>query len=120
LKKGGYIVASEASWFTEERPDEINEFWNDSYKEIDTIPNKVNQMQKAGYIPVATFIIPESCWIEQFFEPQVPVQESFLKDYAGNKSIEGFIAYMRREAQLYSKYKEYYGYVFYVGKKINS
>jgi ubiquinone/menaquinone biosynthesis C-methylase UbiE len=120
LKKGGYVVASEASWFTEERPDEINEFWNDSYKEIDTIPNKVNQMQKAGYIPVATFIIPESCWIEQFFEPQVPVQESFLKNYAGNKSIEGFIAYMRREAQLYSKYKEYYGYVFYVGKKINS
>jgi hypothetical protein len=30
----------------------------------------------------------------------------------------GYIAFMRREAELYSKYKQYYGYVFYIGKKI--
>jgi len=28
------------------------------------------------------------------------------------------IAFMRREADLYSKYKQYYGYVFYIGKKM--
>ncbi len=118
LKTGGYIAVSEASWFTEERPNEIFDFWNDAYPEIDTIPNKVAQMQKTGYIPVATFIIPENCWTKYFFDPQVAVQKAFLKKHEGNKTAEDFIGYMRYEEQMYNKYKDYYGYVFYIGKKI--
>jgi len=118
LKTGGYIVVSEASWFTEKRPAEIDEFWQDAYPEIDTIPNKVAQLQKAGYIPVASFILPENCWTEYFYVPQVTAHEAFLKKYAGNKAAEDFIACERHETQLYYKYKEYYGYAFYIGKKI--
>ena len=118
LKTGGYVAVSEGSWFTDERPTEIDEFWMDAYPEIDTIPNKVEQMQKAGYIPVATFILPEECWTEHFYAPQVSAQENFLKKYAGNRTAEEFIANQRHETQLYYKYKEYYGYVFYIGKKI--
>jgi ubiquinone/menaquinone biosynthesis C-methylase UbiE len=118
LKTGGYIAVSEASWFTEERPAEIDDFWMDAYPEIDTIPNKVDQMQKAGYIPVATFILPENCWTEHFYTPQVAAQETFLKKHAGNITAEEFIANERHESQLYYRYKEYYGYVFYIGKKI--
>lgn len=66
LKPGGYISVSEASWFTEERPSEIDEFWKDAYPEIDTISNKIAQMQKAGYVPIAVFALPENCWIETF------------------------------------------------------
>lgn len=118
LKKGGYIAVSEASWFTEERPAEIDKFWMDAYPEIDTIPNKVAQMQKAGFIPVATFILPENCWTDNFYTPQAIVQDTFLKKYPGNKTAEEFIENMRLETQMYNKYKEYYGYVFYIGKKI--
>lgn len=118
LKTGGYIAVSEGSWFTDTRPGEINDFWMDAYPEIDTIPNKVAQMQKAGYIPVASFIVPEYCWTEDFYAPQVAAQEKFLKKYAGNKTAEEFIANQRHETQLYHKYKEFYGYVFYIGKKI--
>jgi len=118
LKKGGYIAVSEASWFTEERPAEIEEFWQDAYPEIDTISNKISQMQKTGYIPVATFILPENCWIEHFYVPQVSAHKVFLRKYKGNKTAEDFIANQRYEAQLYYKYKEFYGYAFYIGKKI--
>jgi len=118
LKKGGYIAVTEASWFTEERPAEINRFWMDAYPEINTIPIKVAQMQKAGYIPVATFILPENCWTEHFYDLQVAAQEIFLKKHAGNKTAEELVENERHEAQLYSRYKEYYGYVFYIGKKI--
>ena len=117
LKTGGYIAVSEVSWFTEERPAEIDEFWMDAYPEIDTIPNKVAQMQKAGYIPCAAFILPENCWTEYFYDPQVIAQKVFLEKNAGNKSAADFIANQRHETQLYYKFKEYYGYVFYIGKK---
>jgi len=118
LKKGGYIAVSEASWFTEKRPAEIDEFWQSVYPGIDTIPSKVSQMQKAGYIPVATFILPENCWTEHFYAPQVSAQEAFLKKHAGDVTAEEYIAFERHETQLYYRYKEYYGYVFYIGKKI--
>lgn len=118
LKKGGYIAVTEASWFTDERPAEINDFWIEAYPEIDTIPNKVGQMQKAGYIPVATFILPENCWTEHFYALQAEAQEKFLKKYAGNITAEKLIFYQRHEAELYCKYKDFYGYVFYIGKKI--
>ncbi len=118
LKKGGYIAVSEASWFTGKRPAEIDEFWMDAYPEMDTIPNKIAQMQKAGYIPVATFILPESCWTEHFYTLQITAQEAFLKKYPGNKAVEEFVAYQRHETELYYKYKEFYGYVFYIGKKV--
>ena len=117
LKTDGYIAVTEASWFTEERPAEIYDFWKNAYPEIDAIPNKVAQMQKAGYVPVATFILPENCWTEHFYAPQVLAQETFLKKHAGDKTVEEFIAGERYETALYHKYKAYYGYVFYIGKK---
>lgn len=117
LKQGGYIAVTEASWFTDERPTEIHDFWMDAYPEIDTIPNKVAQIQKAGYIPIATFILPEICWTEHFYAPQVKAQEEFLKKHARNKTAEELIANQHHEMQLYKKYKDFYGYVFYIGKK---
>jgi len=118
LKTGGFIAVTEVSWFTEERPSEINDFWLDAYPEIDTIPRKVAQMQQAGYLPMATFVLPENCWTEHFYAPQAIAQENFLKKYAGNSTVESLIASQRHEAQLFDKYKAYYGYVFYIGKKL--
>lgn len=118
LKKGGYIAVSEACWFTEERPEEIQEYWDHAYPEIDTIPNKVAQLQKAGYIPMAVFILPENCWTDNYYVPQTKIGEDFLNKHKANSTAEGFIDEVRKEIRLYSQYKEYYGYAFFVGKKI--
>jgi len=118
LKKDGYIAVTYESWFTDERPAEIEKWWLDAVPEISTIGHNISIMQKTGYIPVAAFTLPETCWIDNYFIPQKARQEEFLKKHAGNKIVEDLIALMRREADLYSKYKQYYGYVFYIGKKI--
>ena len=118
LKTGGYIAVSECSWFTAERPAEIHDFWMAHYPEIDTIPNKVARMQDAGYVPVATFVLPENCWTEHFFFPCVRIQDAFMQKHAGSRTAEEFIAGQRREMESYRKYKEFYGYAFYIGKKI--
>lgn len=118
LKPGGYIAVTEISWFTDERPDEITAFWNDAYAETDTIPNKMAVMQKAGYIPVASFILPEYCWTENFYKPQIQAQELFLSRHKGNHTAEELVANQRHEAELYNRFKDWYGYVFYIGKKI--
>ncbi|MDL2235576.1 hypothetical protein LJC07_05405, partial [Christensenellaceae bacterium OttesenSCG-928-L17] len=118
LKRGGYIAVTEISWFTDERPQEIEDFWIDAYPEIDTIPVKVAQLQGAGYVPVASFILPERCWIESFYKPQERAQEEYLAEHQGNKTAEELIRNQRAEMELYMKYKDYYGYVFYIGRKL--
>jgi len=118
LKRGGFIAVTDASWFTEKRPDEIDRFWKDAYPEIGIISGKVKQIEKAGYLPIATFVLPENCWTEHFYAPQVSAQRQFLKKHAGNKTAEELVKNERHEAELYNNYKEFYGYVFYIGKKI--
>lgn len=118
LKKGGYVAVTYESWFTDERPAEIEKWWVDAVPEIGTIGHNISIMQKTGYIPVAAFMLPENCWIDNYFILQKTRQEEFLKKHTGNKTAEDMIAFMRREADLYSKYKQYYGYVFYIGKKM--
>lgn len=117
LKMGGYIAITENTWFSEERPDEIQEFWQNAYPEIDTIPNKVAQMQKAGYLPIATYMLPETIWTDYYTKQALNI-DSFLNKYKGNKAVEEFISSQRYEAELYYKYKAYYGYMFYIGKRI--
>jgi SAM-dependent methyltransferase len=118
LKTGGYIAVTDATWFTDERPDEIETFWNDSYPEIGTTAEKIAQLQTAGYKPVAAFALPENCWTDNYFVPAVDARRQFLERRAGDKAAEAFIRFQEHEAELYEKYKQYYGYVFYIGKKL--
>ena len=117
LKKEGYVAVTYESWFTDERPAEIEKWWTDAVPGISTIAHNISIMQKTGFIPAAAFVLPETCWTENYFAPQKARHEEFLKKHPGNKTAENMIAFMRREAELYTKYKSYYGYVFYVGRK---
>ncbi|HBG52770.1 MAG TPA: SAM-dependent methyltransferase, partial [Rikenellaceae bacterium] len=38
--------------------------------------------------------------------------------HKGNKTAEEFVAMERNEARLYHENKAYYGYMFYIGKKM--
>lgn len=118
LKKGGYLAITEATWFTDERPDEIHEFWTRDYPEIDTIPVKLAQLQGAGYKIIACFVLPDECWTKHFFEHQERIQIEFLQKYPDNPSALDLVANMKHEKDLYSKYSKYYGYTFFIGKKI--
>ena len=118
LKTDGYVAVTYESWFTDERPDEIERFWVDAVPEMDTIAHNISILQKAGYRFVAAFTLPEECWTENYFIPREAAQKAFVKKYAGDKTVEDFLANMRYEAELYAKYKQYYGYVFYIGKKV--
>lgn len=118
LKPGGYIAVTESAWFTEKRPAGIENYCKPHFPEMNTISNKIAQIQTAGYMPVATFILPETCWTDHYFTPMIRAQEVFLDKYAGNKTAEEFVELQRYDAEMYRKYKEFYGYVFFIAKKM--
>ena len=116
LKPGGYVVVSENTWFTDTRPAEIEAFWKAAYPEIDTIPNKIAAMQRAGYDFVAAFILPEKCW-DDFYAPQIEALQAFAEKHSANPAAANLVESERYEQSLWRKYKACYGYVFYIGRR---
>lgn len=117
LKPHGWLVVSDAVWFTDERPDEISQFWHDAYPEIDTVANKVELLRAAGYEDIQTMRLPDECWTERFYEPQREAQRLFMERYPDNATAAELVANQRHEAALFARYHEYYGYTFFIARK---
>ena len=118
VKRKGCIAVTSPSWLTGERPAEIEKFWVDAVKGLGTVEENISIMQKTGYEFIASFVLPEKCWMDNYFIPRAASEKALLKKYAGNKTVESYVRDEKYEVELYSKYKQYYGYVFYIGKKI--
>jgi ubiquinone/menaquinone biosynthesis C-methylase UbiE len=118
LKKNGYIAVTSPSWFTDKHPAEIEKFWVNAGSRLDTIEYNISIMQKSGYGFVAAFTLPEKCWTDNYFIPREVAEKALFEKHTGNKMAEAFIKNNKYEVELYSKYKQYYGYVFYIGRKI--
>jgi len=118
LKKNGYIAVTCPSWFTDERPAEIEKFWVDAVNGLGTVGHNVSIMSKAGYSFVASFALPEKCWTDNYFIPREAAEKALLEKYTGNETVAAYVENEKYEVELYSKYKQYYGYAFYIGKKI--
>lgn len=117
IKRGGYLAVTEMTWLSPQRPDAIDTYWKTAYADIDTKENKIEQLQEAGYEIVDSFILPESCWNDEYYAPLQDLFEPFLAKYPENADAIEFINGIKEEIKLYNEFKEYYGYVFYIAKK---
>ena len=118
LKPGGYLAVSEISWLTDERPAEIEAYWNTAYPQIDTVANKIRVLERSGYSPVAYFALPESCWEEAYYQPSERRFEGFLARHGHSATAKGLVENERAEIRIYRKFKAYYSYGFYVAQKL--
>ena len=117
LKKNGYIAVTCPSWIAYEHPDEVQKFWTEAGSGLDTIDHNISVIQKSGYEFVAAFTLPENCWMN-YFIPREAINKSLFEKHPRNKTLEEYIKGDNYEMELYLKYKQYYGYVFYIGRKI--
>lgn len=117
LKKGGYVAVTCPSWLTKEQPVIVEQFWKDAGSRLDSVSCNIETMQRCGYQFVASFVLSEQCWTENYFIPREKEMNKLLEKYAGNEIMMEYAAQNRYETELYSKYSQHYGYVFYIGRK---
>ena len=106
------------SWLTSQCPSAVEKFWVEIGSGLDTIEYNISVMSKAGYRFIAAFTLPENCWTENYFVPRAAAEKSLAEKYNGNQTVKAYIAQDKYEVELYTKFKQYYGYVFYIGKKM--
>jgi ubiquinone/menaquinone biosynthesis C-methylase UbiE len=117
LKAGGLLVASEITWITDSRPQELQDHWDSEYPEIDVASAKIRVLEKHGYSPVGYFVLPEHCWLDQYYRPMQASFEDFLNRNQNSEEARAIVAAEQREIYLYETYKAYISYGVYVAKK---
>lgn len=119
IKPGGYLVLSEITWITNSRPKEIEEHWNKEYPQIDTASSKIKVLEENGFSPVGYFYLPESSWINNYYQPIEDRIDAFLTKHNNSETARGMIEAEQDEISKYRTYKDFLSYGFYIARKTN-
>lgn len=119
LKPGGLLIVSEITWLTNSRPSKLQDHWNNEYPEIDTASVKIKVLEDRGYIPIGYFVLPEHCWLDNYYEPMRKSFDDFLSRNGNSEEARAIVEAERHEIELYEKYKAYFSYGVYIARKPN-
>lgn len=117
LKKGGYLAVSEIIWTTENRPEEIEEFWTSEYPEIDTAAGKIKILENNNYSLIDYFVLSEESWMKNYYEPLEKQMDEFLERHNHSEVAQEIVEEHEAEIDLYESYHEYFSYGFFVVRK---
>lgn len=117
LKTGGLLIASEISWITNTRPSELQIHWDSEYPEIDTASSKIKVLEENGYSPIGFFVLPDHCWLDNYYEPMRSNFQDFLSRNGNSEEACAIVEAEHREIELYEKYKDHYSYGVYIARK---
>lgn len=117
LKPGGILVVSEITWITGTRPPEVQRHWCEEYPEIAPASSKIEVLEKSGYAPMGYFVLPENCWLENYYHPLRDQLPEFIARHQGDATTAMIAEAEEAEAALYETYKAYYSYGVYVARK---
>ncbi|MDZ7759461.1 MAG: class I SAM-dependent methyltransferase [Desulfovermiculus sp.] len=119
LKPGGLLIASEITWLTKSRPSELQNHWDNEYPEVDTASAKIKALEENGYTPIGYFVLPEHCWLDNYYEPMRKSFNTFLNRHGDSEEALRIVETERHEIELYEKYKAYFSYGVYIARKSN-
>ena len=117
LKPGGYLAISEITWITPSRPQELEDFWNEAYPEIDLASEKISILEDNGYTLSGYFYLPQECWTDQYYRPLQQEFTAFLDRHNHSEAAKNVVQEYVDEISLYEMYKDFFSYGFYIARK---
>lgn len=114
LTDKGYLVVSELSWLKSNPPEDVKKFFAEGYPGIKTISENLETIRKADYRIINHFVLPKESWWTNYYtliEAKIP---SIKLKYKNGKEALDILAVEELEINMFRKYSDYYGYVFYV------
>jgi len=114
LKPNGFMALTDCCWLKDNPPQELRDFWDKYDPEMLDSEEQRRIIRKCGYSEIGHFVLPESDWWQNYYNPLLKRIEILKKDYAGDSEAQSELDMTLEEMEMYRKYAEYYGYVFYV------
>lgn len=114
LKKGGFMVVSDADWFEPNPPRELMEWWEKEGYVPAPEDEMKERVKRAGLRLIATYRLPEAGWWENYYVPMLDRIAELRKTHGTAPENAAILDLLEAEAEIYRKYKRYYGYTFFV------
>ena len=114
VKPGGYLVATEASWFKPNPPPELKKFWQENYPAIRSVEDNLAAARKLDWETVANFHLPVEAWTVDYYGPLKQRLPVFRESNANDKDAQEVAEMTDYEMSLMDNYSDYCGYEFYI------
>jgi ubiquinone/menaquinone biosynthesis C-methylase UbiE len=114
LTDDGYLVISDLSWLKNNVPAEVKEYLDQFDPNIKTIQGNLDIVKKVGYRLVGFFVLPSESWWTNYYDPILAKLPSLKEKYKSDEEKLRDIACREVEIDMFRKYSEVYGYVFYI------
>lgn len=118
LKPRGHLVASELVWFKRETPQEIKDFFTGAYPDMKYYEDICPIIESTGYEMINYFPLPDKSWWTDYYTPAEKKLAEMRSEYPSNKDAQSIFDSFQLEIDMHRKYSEYYGYGFYIMRKI--
>jgi len=117
IKTGGFLVVHEMTWLKKDPPNEMKNYWEKMYPGITTIDKNLKIIKKCGYKILDFFSLPEDFWWYEYYKPLEDRLQTLRIKYKGDVKRMSTIEKEQGEIDLYKKYYQYFGSVFFIMQK---
>lgn len=119
LKPHGVIAVSELTWTTPERPEELQQYWQEAYPEVGTMCEKLTVLEEEGYQPLGSFSLPPSSWEDTYYEPMEGRFGPFLEKHGHSAEALSLVESERKEIDLHRRHQRYISYGYYIARRVD-
>jgi len=115
LVPGGQLVVSELTWLVDDPPKECRDYWSREYPAICNVQSNLRMALAAGYSLVSHFTLPRQSWLAGYHDLLAENLDRIEQnDLENDHLMAELVAASREEIELFSKYGDTFGYVFYI------
>ena len=117
LASDGCMAVSELCWFEPDPPPACRDFYAKAYPEMASVEDNLSIIASLGYRDVSHFLLPESCWLDEFYRPLAERLRLLRRQYAGDADKTEWIERIQEEIDVNETYSSSYGYAFFVMRR---
>ena len=118
LKNHGYLAVTELTWTRPDPPDEAERFFAQEYPAMTHTESNLDAVRRTGYGVIGHFTLPESSWWDRYYTPMEKKIPALREKYRDDPDARAVVDLHEVEIDMYRKYSDFYGYVFYIMQKV--
>jgi len=117
MKDKAYVVFSDMNYLKDDPPAELVQFLKEECPDIITIEENIDLIEKSPFKLIDHFKLKKKDHWNPYYKPLEKRVEEYSKKYRDNSEALSISSSIQYEIDMYKKYSDYYGYVFYIMQK---
>ena len=114
LSAKGYLVASHVAWLKPDPPQDAKQFWQNNYPSIKTIQENLQIAKDSGYKIMNYYTLPKESWFKNYYNLIEAKLPNLRTKYKNDEKTLSYLSLEQFEIDLFRRYSDYYGYVFFI------